>query len=402
MNLEYNCFKQHVRLFSMLLLIVGLFSSCNTTYMRAFVRRDSRVDDYLFFPERKIEKSDKVYDFKEKADFSVSNKLKELLETDDLQTFLDRTRTQSLIVIKGNEILFEAYGRKYNRKSIVTSFSVAKSFDSAMIGKLIEQEKIQSVGQPITDFIPELMERDKRFSNIRICDLLNMCSGISYSEKFGDDTKTYYDPNLRSLAIYKTKISASPNVEFSYNNYNPLFLGIIIERVTGKSVSSYLEENIWKPMGAEYDAGWSLDSNENGFEKMESGINGCSLDFARFGCLFRDYGIRDGKQVIPKEWIEESLSDVQHGKEGFYVDSFGKKIRAAKNGGYYGYFWYGLKRDGCKRDDFFAAGNKGQIIYISPKSNMVAVRFGEKDGIDFWKWISVFYDLSSVLNVNEV
>lgn len=61
-----------------------------------------------------------------------------------------------------------------------------------------------------------------------------------------------------------------------------------------------------------------------------------------------------------------------------------------------------MNRNGCKQDDFFAAGYKGQIIYVSPKSNMVAVRFGERDGIDFWKWISVFYDLSSVLNVNEV
>ena len=84
------------------------------------------------------------------------------------------------------------------------------------------------------------------------------------------------------------------------------------------------------------------------------------------------------------------------GKENFYIDSFGKKIKDAKNGGYYGYFWYGLKRSNYERDDFFAAGNKSQIVYVSPKANLVIVRFGEKDGIDFWKWISVFYDLGTM------
>ena len=71
-----------------------------------------------------------------------------------------------------------------------------------------------------------------------------------------------------------------------------------------------------------------------------------------------------------------------------------KKIKNAKNGGWYSYFWYGLKREDFEQDDFFAAGNKSQIIYISKKADIVIVRFGEKDGIDFWDWISAFYDLA--------
>lgn len=381
-------------IFSFLMLMY--FTSCNTTYIRAFIRRDANVKDYLYFPERIIHKSDNVYEFRKEINPLVENKLEKLLNVDDFQTFINKTKTQSFMVIKDNNIIFEAYGSGYNQDSIVTSFSVAKSFDSAMIGKLIEQGKIKSEYQPITDFIPELVERDKRFCSIRICDLLGMCSGISYDEKFkNDDTKTYYDPDLRSLAIYKTEIGSEPDKEFLYNNYNPLFLGIIIERVAGMSVSSCLEKNIWQPMGAENDGSWSLDSNKDAFEKMESGINGRTMDFARFGCLYRDLGIINGKRVISEEWIRKSTSNIHEGKNEFYTDSFGKKISSAKNGGYYGYFWYGLKREDFDRDDFFAAGNKSQIVYVSPKANLVLVRFGEKDGIDFWKWISVFYDFAS-------
>lgn len=381
-------------IFSFLMLMY--FTSCNTTYIRAFIRRDANVKDYLYFPERIIHKSDNVYEFKKETNPLVEDKLEKLLNVDDFQTFINKTKTQSFMVIKDNNIIFEAYGSGYNKDSIVTSFSVAKSFDSAMIGKLIEQGKIKSEYQPITDFIPELVERDKRFCSIRICDLLGMCSGISYDEKFkDDDTKTYYDPDLRSLVIYKTEIGSEPGKEFLYNNYNPLFLGIIIERVAGMSVSSYLEKNIWQPMGGENDGSWSLDSNKDAFEKMESGINGRTMDFARFGCLYRDLGIINGKRVISEEWIRKSTSNIHEGENEFYTDSFGKKISSAKNGGYYGYFWYGLKRKDFDRDDFFAAGNKGQIIYVSPKTNLVIVRFGEKYGIDFWKWISVFYDFAS-------
>ena len=148
-------------------------------------------------------------------------------------------------------------------------------------------------------------------------------------------------------------------------------------------------------MGAEFDASWSLDSEADGFEKMESGINARAIDFARFGCLYRDGGVVDGKQIIPPDWIKESLSDHHADRTDFYKNEFGRKIKNAKNGGWYSYFWYGLKREGSVQNDFFAAGNKSQIIYISPQADLVIVRFGKKDGIDFWNWISAFSDLAT-------
>ena len=380
----------------LLILIIGvIFLSCSSTMLRAMTRGDAGVDDYKYFPERKIAAGGEVREIVFEPDASSAERLCEVLGTADMQAFIDKTKTQALLVVKGNSLVYEAYGKGYDRESVVTSFSVSKSFISAMIGKLIEQGKIQSIEQPVTDFIPELAERDLRFSEIRLCDLMSMASGLSYSEKTFDDTKIYYDPDLRKLALKETKIQKQPDTEFLYNNYNPLLLGLVIERASGMSVSAYLEENIWKPMGAEFDAGWSLDSEVDAFEKMESGLNARAIDFARFGCMYRDGGVLDGKQIISKEWIEDSFADHHADRTDFYKDAFGQKIKNAEKGGWYSYFWYGLKREGFGQNDFFAAGNKSQIIYVSPEADLVIVRFGEKDGIDFWKWISAFYDLAS-------
>lgn len=372
-----------------------MLTSCSSTMFRAITKGDAGVDDYLYFPERRISKADTASQFANSPDSDYFTSLEKLLGTDELKNFIEKTDTQALLILEGNNIVLEAYGKNYDRESIVTSFSVAKSFVSAMIGVLLQQGKIQSVDQSITDFIPELAERDESFTKIRIKDLLSMSSGLSYSERAFDDTKTYYDPDLRKLALTKTRIQKEPDIEFLYNNYNPLLLGLVIERAAGQTVASFLEENIWKPMGAEFDASWSLDSEVDGFEKMESGINARAIDFARFGCLYRDGGVVDGKQIIPPDWIKESLSDHHADRTDFYKNEFGRKIKNAKNGGWYSYFWYGLKREGSVQNDFFAAGNKSQIIYISPQADLVIVRFGKKDGIDFWNWISAFYDLAT-------
>ncbi len=372
-----------------------IFLSCTSTFSRAMMRGDARVDDYKYFPERKISAGREVREISCEPDVFYADRLAALLGTNDLQSFIDKTKTQALLVLKGNKLIFEAYGKDYSRESIVTSFSVAKSFVSVMIGELIEQGKIKSVEQPVTDFIPELGERDKRFSRIRLCDLLSMTSGISYSELTFDDTKTYYAPDLRTLATTKTKIAEPPARHFLYNNYNPLLLGVVIERASGTKVSSYLQENIWKPMGAEFDASWSLDSESSGFEKMESGLNARAIDFARFGCMYRDGGKVNGRQIISGSWIHASISDHHSDQPDFYKDDFGCKLKNAEQGGYYSYFWYVLKREPPMHNDFFAAGNKSQIIYVSPESELVIVRFGEKDGIDFWKWISSFYNLAT-------
>lgn len=358
---------------------------------------NSDVYDYLIFPERQIDKAAVEFHFDEQLH---SGEVEEVFEShplvDNLDTFIQDTSTQALLVVEDDTLLFEQYGKGLERDSIVTSFSAAKSFGSTLIGVAIDQGYIESVNDPITKYIPELGERDKDFEQIEIRDLLKMSSGIRYDEfpfLNGDDALTYYYPDLRQLAITNTEIIDQAGEYFLYNNYHPLLIGIILERATGQPVAEFLEENIWQRIGAEYPASWSLD--EAGFEKMESGINARAIDFAKFGRLFLNNGQWEGEQVISALWIAESIMDQGH-PSAYYDTSFGPQIRDAAQGGYYQYMWYGLEREGGA-NDFYAAGKYGQIIFISPQASLIIVRNGETygPGMGLFDWIEIFYHVAS-------
>jgi CubicO group peptidase (beta-lactamase class C family) len=384
-----------------ILLLVAVFAF-SIMYTPEYVFRalrwgNSDVYDYLKFPERQIEKAAVEFHFKEQLNHAEIEKAFESQAlVENLDSFVQDTNTQALLVVEDDTLLYEQYGPGFQRDSIVTSFSAAKSFASSLVGLAIDQGYIDDVNDPITKYIPELAERDRGFDQITIRDLLKMSSGIKYQEfpfLNGDDALTYYHPDLRQLAITNTKIIDQPGEYFLYNNYHPLLLGIILERATGQPVAEYFEENIWQRIGAEYPASWSLD--ENGFEKMESGINARAIDFAKFGRLFLHSGQWDGEQVISGEWIAESIKDQGH-STAYYETSFGPEILNAADGGYYQYMWYGLEREGGA-DDFYAAGKYGQIIYVSPQTNLVIVRNGETygPGMGLFDWIEIFYSLAT-------
>ena len=207
---------------------------------------------------------------------------------------------------------------------------------------------------------------------ITIRHLLTMSSGLKYSDEgggggpFGDDAKTYYDPNLRELAL-TVKPEVEPGRRWEYNNYHPLLLGMILERSTGRPVATYLSQKIWQPIGMEADGSWSLDSEQSGFEKMESGINGRAIDFAKFGRLYLNRGTWNGKQVVPASWVEESTRlDTTTDPADFYQ-----------------YFWW-VDVAWAERGRFMARGNLGQFIYVVPDKDLVIVRFGEDWGYNRW------------------
>ena len=334
----------------------------------------SDVYDYQKFPERSFETSGSPFVFSMDLDEEgVRSQFEQIVGVEDFDAFLGANRTQAFIVIQDDAILYEKYFNGISRDSIVTSFSMAKSFASTLIGIAISEGYIQSVEDPITDYLPELSERDSNFENITIRDLLMMSSGIKYAEfpfVNGDDVKTYYYPDLRYVALNDTHIVDSPGEYFLYNNYHPLLLGMIIERATGTSVANYLQEKIWKPIGMEYSGSWSLD--EAGFEKMESGINARAVDFAKFGRLFLHNGNWDGEQVLPAEWVAEaSQPDTSVDYDNYYYDDF----IFADGRGYYKYMWWGLQRE-AGNYDYMALGKYGQIIYNAPHKNLIIVRFG--------------------------
>lgn len=369
------------------LVLAWAFFSYPAEYLLRSIRwGESDVYDYQKFPARSMAASPSPFYFKEEpAEAMVQALFEQHPVIDDLDEFLEGTQTQAFIVIQNDAILYEKYFNGASRDSIVTSFSVAKAWNSALIGAAIDDGYIQSVDDPITDYLPELAERDPAFSDITIYDLLRMSSGIEYDGLGGldgDDSKTYYYPDLRKLALEETNVIDRPGSYFLYNNFHPLLLGMILERATDMSVADYLEAKIWQPIGMEFDGSWSLDSETSGFEKMESGINGRAIDFAKFGRLFLNNGNWDGTQVLPADWVAQSTGPDTSSDTLF------------KGAGYYALMWEGQRR-GESDYDFDAEGHYGQGIYVSPHKNLIIVRNGEAYGEFGQTWEDIFYQFAS-------
>jgi CubicO group peptidase (beta-lactamase class C family) len=386
--------------------LLGLFLlwavfTYNVEYVSRLLRWGrSDVNTYLIdLPQRPLQPAPTPYYFEDAPDEErVAALFESILEVDDFETFLEESDTLAFLVIQDDRLLYEHYFNGAQRDSLMTSFSVAKSFTSALIGAAIAQGTINSVDDAITDYLPELAERDARFEDITIRHLLMMASGLDYQEMRaglfnGDDPLTTYYPDQRQITLENTRIIDPPGAYFRYNKYHPQLLGMILERTTGRSVVDFMQESLWDSVGMEFSGSWNLDSEESGFEKMEAGVNARAVDFAKLGRLYLEEGRWDGVQVLPAEWIAESTGiDTAVHNEAYYRDEFGQTIFS--NGqGYYKYMWYGLLRDG-EAYDFAAEGDHGQIIYVSPQANLIIVRLGTEYGIEMFEWLDAFYQFA--------
>lgn len=386
--------------------IVAACIAWSPTYVyRCLAWGPSDIKDCDRFDYRKVENAPPVFHFaREQKDGAVSDMFSNIEYTckrkqkriGDLDDFLKASDTTAFIVIKDDAIWYENYFNGYTRDSINTSFSMAKSFTSALVGIAQDEGYIESIDDPITKYLPEL--QSKGFENITVKHLLLMASGIKYVENgmpWGDDARTYYDPDLRHVAL-TAPITAPVGRYFLYNNYHPLFLGMILERATSRPVARYLEEKIWKPLGMEYPASWSIDSKRSGFEKMESGINARSIDFAKFGRLFLNRGRWGDKQILPEQWaVESTRRDRSRETPDYYTfDSLNREFFESGKG-YYKYMWWGYTRDEGN-DDFIACGHLGQYIYVCPLYNVIIVRNGKTRG-DVDMWTEVLLDMATAL-----
>jgi CubicO group peptidase (beta-lactamase class C family) len=366
------------------LLISSLFIVLSVTNSPTYAWRvlrygESDTQDYKIFPERPISNGP-TYSFitsgDEKTPDEVEYPYDGATRKETLDGLISRTDTKSFLIIKDDRIIFETYLNS-SQDDINTSFSSAKSFNSAMIGAAIADGYISSVDDPVVKYIPEIKGRG--LDTLTIRDLLLMNSGIRYEEggelpfyqaPFADDALTYYSPDMRRIALSVQASGAPIGTAFRYNNYHPLLEGLIIERATGMHVAEYLQERFWKPMGAEYPASWSLDSKASGFEKMESGINARARDYARFGLIFLHNGFWNGVQILPEDWVRESTEPLRPDPRTWETMTYWPDYS-----GYYKYHWWGINNpDGSY--DFYAHGKYDQIIYVAPRKNVVIVRLG--------------------------
>jgi CubicO group peptidase (beta-lactamase class C family) len=368
---------------------------------RAVFWGDSDITDYEKFPTRTIQNSPPVFQFVENLspELFATIEVKTGIETRraDFDAFLEETGTTAFIVIQDDAILYEQYFNDFQRDSWFTSFSMAKSFLSALIGIAIDEGYIGNVNDPIIQYIPELSGRG--LDNMTIRHLLTMSSGIRYRESealdwlfsLSDDTLAYSYPKLRSLALNLQRGDESVGEYFQYNDYNPIIVGLILERATGMPVSDYLQEKIWKPLGMEYPATWSLDCEASGFEKMATGLNARAMDYARFGRLYLNHGNWNGTQIVPEQWVIDSTTpDSADTRPWLNFTDF-----PAQNG-YYKYFWWGYQRENGLYD-YIAWGHLQQLIYIRPDQDLIMVRLGRELGPQL-DWGLLLKDLANKLS----
>ena len=363
---------------------------------RVFVWQESDAFDWQKFPSHPLHAASSPQPFPVELDPRVETLFAELADTEDWNSFLAEHHTQALIVVQDGTIRYEQYFNETARDSIVTSFSVAKSYVSTLIGFAIDDGYIESVEEPITNYLPELAARDARFAAITIRDLLRMASGLDYQEfrpllLSGDDPLTTYYPDQRKIALANPQIVIEPGLRFRYNKYHPQLLGMILERATGMTPTEYLQIRLWDRLGMEYDGSWSTDSVESDFEKMETGVNARAVDFAKFGQLFLNNGQWQGEQVISAAWVAEAT---QPWSPVVPADYYPPSFAALPGQPYYAYMWWGFARpDGGH--DYTAAGDKGQYIYVSPSKRLVIVRNGIEYGIPSATWVKLFFDFAS-------
>jgi CubicO group peptidase (beta-lactamase class C family) len=334
------------------------------------------ISDYEYFDNREIANSNP-------EPWPIHKKFNQFIETEELKVLNEQRETKSFIVIKNDSIVFEKYYDGYDENSLSNSFSVAKSIVVSLMGKAIMEGKIKGLDQPVSDYFDQYKEG--LASELTVGDLASMSSGMKWNEKYYSviniTSESYFTDDLRSV-ILRQKIIDKPGQSFRYSSGDTQLLAMVIEKATGTTLSDYLSEKFWKPMGAENNALWQLDSDNYGMEKAYCCIASTARDFARFGKLYINNGKWGNEIILDSSFVELATKPV--------FDS----------SPYYGYGWWLYNFEGKKV--FTMNGHRGQFIISFPEENIIIVRqgsFNEKGRVnnnsgDLYKYISEGYKLA--------
>jgi len=288
-------------------------------------------------------------------------------ETKNLMKFLNGTWTTGLVVLKDGKIAFEEYYLDNTAASKTISWSVAKSFVSSMIGIAIHEGRIDDIQQLVTEYVPNL--KGTGYDGVRIKDVLQMSSGVRFNEDYKDFNS---DINRmgRAIALNTSldefvstiKNERPPGTYNHYVSMDTQVLGMVLRAATEQTLTSYLEKKIWQKIGMESDAFWIIDCN--GMELAFGGLNAVLRDYARFGQLYLNEGAWKGEQVIPAEWVKESVTpDAPHLQPG-------KNSASSWVLGYGFQWWIPQKPEG----EFLAIGIYNQFIYVHPRHKVVIAK----------------------------
>lgn len=314
-----------------------------------------------------------------------------------LSELLSSSDTLSFLVIKDGKIGYERYFGGVDSRTPILTYSVTKSFVASLFAVACSEGLIASLNDPIGKYLPELPS----FVHERtIQSLMSMETGIRYTTGKSPNTdmvKMWFYSDIRKL-VRRMQPASVPSGMFLYNDMHLHLLMYLLERLVG-DVSAYFNEKLWQPMQPENSAEWMMDGTRSGFLKADGGLVMTARDLARFGMLYMNGGLVDGRQVLPAGWCNRvgQLENSRTDKE--YFDLYRQMAHPWYNQcfkqerTFYRNFWWNIDQ-GKPRNDFFAMGILGQFVYVSPSSNTVIVRQGNRWGINAW-WPSILEQLAA-------
>jgi CubicO group peptidase (beta-lactamase class C family) len=293
--------------------------------------------------------------------------------------YAERRHVNAFLVIRNDTILYERYRDGYTDSTLSSSFSVAKSVTSALVGLALRSGAIRSLDDSVTRYLPELASRPD-FRGVTLRHLLEMKSGFAYSRTNGNwwhdlrssDARFYHTSNLNA-AIAGQHREDPPGRRWAYKDSDTQLLAWVLARATGKSIAQQLEDGIWRHIGTEHDASWDLD-RRGGSENAASGLNATARDFARFGRLYLHGGMWNGEQLIAREWVLASTTLDSSRKEPEVPTWWKMQHRNL--------WWIPMHNWEAERD-FYADGSRGQRIYVNPRLNTVIVQLADESAQDF-------------------
>jgi CubicO group peptidase (beta-lactamase class C family) len=274
-----------------------------------------------------------------------------------LEDFMEAEHVAGLLVLHEGRIRLEHYGLGHSPGERWTSFSVAKSITSTLVGAAIRDGHIAGLDADITEYIPEL--KGTAYEGVTVEQLLTMTSGVAFNEDYNDPSsdimRLYGDPPAPGMDatvgfVRHLEREAEPGTIWRYKTPETNLAGVLVMTATGRSLAEYLAEKIWQPYGMALDATWLVDhvGHEQGGCCLQASLH----DYARFGQFILEGARIDGKSIVPAGWLAAATSN---------------QVETSVPGGY-GYQWWPLG-DGT----FQARGIFGQLVHLDPARELVVV-----------------------------
>jgi CubicO group peptidase (beta-lactamase class C family) len=276
----------------------------------------------------------------------------------DVGRYMTAMRTSGVIVLKDGRVVLERYGLGRSAKDRWTSFSVAKSVTSILIGAAIKDGAIKGLEAPVTAYIPEL--KGSAYEGVTVRQLLTMTSGVKWNEDYTDPKSDVaqagfvgVEPGVDPIVSYMRRLPRAdpPGAKFVYKTGETDLAGILLTNAVGKSMSAYLSDKLWRPYGMEQDAAWMEDLA--GHERGGCCLSMTLRDYARIGQFMLDGGRAGAVQVLPEGWVADATR---------LQVTFPASDEPDRG---YGYFWW--IHDGA----YAAEGIFGQEIFVFPKDRVV-------------------------------